>query len=220
MHNVRISGEPVGIPVGKIVCLGRNYMEHVKEMKSETSQAPVLFIKPSTAIIKDGDPIVYPPFSKLLHHEVEITLLIGKDGRNIAPGGGDDYILGYGIGLDMTLRDVQSEAKKRGLPWSVAKGFDSSAPVSDFIAKERVADSGNLTFRCSVNGSLRQKGSSRDMIMSASRFVEYVSTIFTLERGDILFTGTPEGVGEVHPGDTLTAELDGYVSISNPVVQG
>jgi len=218
--NIRILGENEEIRVGKILCLGRNYMEHVKEMKAETPSAPVLFLKPTTALVRNGEPIVFPPISKQLHHEVEIVLLIGKDGKNIAVGRGDEYVYGYGIGLDMTLRDIQSEAKKRGLPWSVAKGFDTSAPVSDIVLKNRIADPSALSFRCLVNGSLRQSGSARDMITAPAAIVEYISTIFTLERGDLIFTGTPEGVGDVHPGDTITAELDGYVSTSHSIVAG
>jgi 5-carboxymethyl-2-hydroxymuconate isomerase len=220
MNTIRIQGESDEVRVGKILCLGRNYMEHVKEMKSETPTAPVVFLKPPTALIRNGEPIVFPPISKQLHHEVEIVLLIGKNGKNIAVGRGDEYVYGYGIGLDMTLRDIQSEAKKRGLPWSVAKGFDTSAPVSDIVRAERIKDPSALSFRCLVNGSVRQSGAAREMLIAPSGIIEYISTIFTLERGDLIFTGTPEGVGDVHPGDTITAELDGYAVTTNPVVAG
>lgn len=218
MNMIQIQGESTELRVGKILCLGRNYLEHVKEMGSQPSAEPVFFLKPPTAIISNGEPIVFPSFSKLLHHEVEMVVVIGKNGRNIAPGRGDEYILGYGIGLDMTLRDVQNEAKKRGLPWTVAKGFDTSAPVSEIIPKERVANPNNLMLRCFVNGSLRQEGSTRDMTLACPKIIEAASSIFTLERGDLIFTGTPEGVGSVVAGDTIEAELVGYLKISHPVI--
>ncbi|HEY4643736.1 MAG TPA: fumarylacetoacetate hydrolase family protein, partial [Bacteroidota bacterium] len=136
MKSIHVLHTGERIPVGKIICVGRNYREHAREMKSEVGEDPILFIKPSTAIIQSGDEIVMPPFSRELHHEVEFVILIGREGKNIPPESAYEYVFGYGVGLDMTLRDVQRESKKLGLPWSVAKGFDTSAPISDIVPKD------------------------------------------------------------------------------------
>lgn len=208
MKSVFYSESELGIPVGKILCLGRNYAEHAKEMKSEIPTEPVVFMKPSTAIISGGQQIVIPPISKELHHEVEMVMLISTQGKNIPKSAAFDHIGGYGVGLDMTLRDVQSQAKKNGLPWSVAKGFDTSAPISTFRRKDEVPDPGRLSLSLRVNGEIRQKGNTSDMIFPLDFLVSYLSTIFTLEPGDLIFTGTPEGVGKVTHGDRLEAELE------------
>ncbi|HZY10955.1 MAG TPA: fumarylacetoacetate hydrolase family protein [Bacteroidota bacterium] len=203
--------------VGKILCLGRNYAEHAKEMNAEIPDHPVIFLKPSTAIIHSGDDIILPKISRQLHHEVELVVAIGKRGKNIIASEADSYILGYGVGLDMTLRDVQFEAKKKGLPWSVAKGFDTSAPVSEIIPVSKITNPSELIIRCSVNGSKRQETSVSKMIFSIDKIIEYTSSIFTLEPGDLIFTGTPEGVGEIKPGDLIEAELIGYAKISHHI---
>lgn len=202
------------ITVGKIICLGRNYREHAREMKSELPDKPIFFLKPSSAIIHSGEEVVQPPFSRELHHEVEFIVVIGRDGKNISRASAHEYILGYGVGLDMTLRDLQLESKSKGLPWSVAKGFDTSAPVSDIITKDEVHFPQDLTFSLKVNHQLRQRGNTRDMIFGIDSIISYTSEIFTLERGDVIFTGTPEGVGPVTNGDVLTAELEGLVTLT------
>jgi acylpyruvate hydrolase len=199
--------------VGKILCLGRNYAEHAKEMKAEIPETPVVFLKPSTALIHSGDTVNIPPFSKDVHHEVEMVVVIGKGGRNIPRSAAFDHVAGYAVGLDMTLRDVQSDAKKKGLPWTVAKGFDTSAPVSDVVKKEAITDPHSLPLSLTVNGSLRQEGNTRAMIFPVDAIIEYLSSIFTLEPGDLLFTGTPEGVGPVARGDTLEAALGSLVQL-------
>ncbi len=201
-------------PVGKILCLGRNYAGHAKEMKSDVPMEPVVFIKPSSAIIHDGDSICFPAFSQELHHEVEMVVLMGTGGKNIPKTEAINHVAGYGVGLDMTLRDVQSKAKKAGLPWSVAKGFDTSAPVSGFVARERVQNPHNLALRLKVNGELRQSGRTSDMIFPIDFVISYLSTIFTLEPGDLIFTGTPEGVAAVHRGDVLEAALETVSSLT------
>lgn len=195
-------------PVGKIVCLGRNYAAHAKEMNAETPEAPVLFLKPSTAIVHDGSSVVIPRFSSELHHEVEMVVVVGKSGTRIPKHEAMEYVYGYAVGLDMTLRDVQSEAKKKGLPWSVAKGFDTSAPLSDAVEKKHVANPHNLDITLKVNGVVRQHSNTRNMIFSIEEMIAYISSIFTLEVGDLIFTGTPEGVGGVVSGDQLEAELE------------
>ncbi|HEV8537401.1 MAG TPA: fumarylacetoacetate hydrolase family protein [Bacteroidota bacterium] len=218
MKCLRLHTSQQEVPVGKIVCLGRNYAAHAKEMKSEIPTVPVVFLKPSSALIRNGEPIVLPLISNDVHYEVELVVAIGKSGKGISSSDAGDHILGYGIGLDMTLRDVQSEAKKKGLPWSVAKGFDTSAPVSDIIPGNEVRDIHDFRIRCSVNGVVRQESSTIGMIFSVEKIIEYVSSFLTLERGDLIFTGTPEGVGPVVAGDVIEAELVGYAKISHRVI--
>jgi 2-keto-4-pentenoate hydratase/2-oxohepta-3-ene-1,7-dioic acid hydratase in catechol pathway len=217
MYYVNIKNQTDPVTVGKIFCLGRNYSEHAKEMDSEVPDSPLVFIKPATAIIHDGQPIVRPAFSKLLHHEVELYVAIGRGGKNISLTESSKHILGYGVALDMTLRDIQNQSKKEGLPWTVCKGFDTSAPVSDIIPIGDIPDPYQLEIRCSVNGKERQHSSTGKMIFKINRIIEYISSIFTLEEGDLIFTGTPEGVGEVKPGDVIQAELVGFITITHPV---
>jgi 2-keto-4-pentenoate hydratase/2-oxohepta-3-ene-1,7-dioic acid hydratase in catechol pathway len=185
-------------------------------MNAETPEAPVVFLKPPTAIIHDGEKIAPPPFSKELHHEVEMVVAIGQSGKNIPRASALEHVSGFGVGLDMTLRDMQTEAKKKGLPWTVAKGFDTSAPVSQFIVKEAVASPHNLDIVLRVNGIVRQHANTRNMMFPIEEIIRYISSIFTLEIGDLIFTGTPEGVGEARSGDVLEAELEtvGKLSVS------
>jgi len=199
--------ERKSIPVGKLLCIGRNYAEHAREMKADLPTEPVVFLKPASAIIASGDTVVIPPFSSELHHEVEMVVLIGKEGKNIARVSAFEYVAGYAVGLDMTLRDVQAKAKKAGLPWTVAKGFDTSAPVSEFVPASSIPEPGALPMTLLVNGEERQKGTTADMIFPVDVLVSYLSSVFTLEPGDLIFTGTPEGVGPVVTGDMLEAFL-------------
>jgi acylpyruvate hydrolase len=205
------------LPVGKIICLGRNYVEHAKEMGAEVPAEPLLFLKPPSSLIYNGEDIVRPSFSQQLHHEVELVVAIGTSGKNIPESHAFDYVVGYGVGLDMTLRDIQSTAKKRGLPWSVAKGFDTSAPISEIIPKSQVPDPTKLEIRCLVNGIQRQHACVGQMLFPIEKIIAYCSTIFTLEQGDIIFTGTPDGVSEVKNGDILEAELVGFTKITHHV---
>jgi len=199
------SGNPVSVP--KIICVGRNYAEHAKEMKADLPSSPILFFKPPSALIPSGGTIVRPSISKELHHEVEVTVLLGKGGKAIPEQSAMEHIAGYGVGLDMTLRDVQSVAKKGGLPWALAKGFDTSAPVSEFIPAAAVSNPHRLMIELRVNGNIRQKGTTSDFIFTLPRLISYISQFFTLTAGDIIFTGTPEGIAETVPGDTLEASL-------------
>ncbi len=217
MKNLSITQSKSQIRAGKIFCIGRNYAEHAKEMQSELTEKPVVFLKPTSALIFSGENIIFPNFSKDMHHEVELVVVIGKSGKNIPSSDAFSYILGYGIGLDMTLRDVQAEAKKKGLPWTVAKGFDTSAPISEIILKEHISDPHNLNIICRVNGEIRQKSNTGNMIFRIEKLIEYISGIFTLEEGDLIFTGTPEGVGPVYHGDMLEAEIENLIKISNYV---
>jgi 2-keto-4-pentenoate hydratase/2-oxohepta-3-ene-1,7-dioic acid hydratase in catechol pathway len=217
MQTISVYGSISPIYVGKILCLGRNYAEHAKEMQTEVPQSPIIFLKPPSAIIKNGEDIIIPKISNELHHEIELVVAIGRKAKNISMHEAINYVLGYGIGLDMTLRDVQNEAKNKGLPWSVAKGFDTSAPISDIIPAAKISNPQDLEIRCTVNGILRQQSSTSKMIFTISQMIEYISSIFTLELGDLIFTGTPEGVSQVRDGDTIEAELVGYTKISHLV---
>ncbi len=207
MRTVRIKGSNEQIGVGKIVCIGQNYAAHIKEMKAEVPSVPVFFLKPSTALVPDRGEVVLPSISHDVHHEVELTVLIGKDCKNVPRSSALDHVAGYGVGLDMTLRDVQNDAKKKGLPWTLAKGFDTSAPVSEFISSKQIADPGTLTLLLNVKGAKRQHSGTNDLIFAVDSLIEFISRFVTLESGDIIFTGTPQGVSQVRPGDTLEAFL-------------
>ncbi len=200
-------------PIGKIVCLARNYVAHIKELGNETPEQPVLFIKPSTSVIGSGEIIRIPSYSGECHYEVELALLIGTGGKDISEGSALDHIAGYGVALDMTLRDVQNELKKKGLPWEIAKGFDTSCPLSEFVPAAVVSDPQNLRIRLEINGELRQDGTTDHMIHPVRRIVAHISSIFTLEPGDVILTGTPSGVGPVVSGDRLRAELVGLATL-------
>lgn len=189
-------------------------------MNAAVPEAPVFFLKPSTAIIRNGESVVIPPISSDVHHEVEMTLLIGTGGKNISLDHALTHVAGYGIGLDMTMRDVQAEAKKKSLPWTLAKGFDTSAPLSEFVSAARVRNPNELDVRLAVNGVARQSSNTRNFIFSVQHLVSYISRFFTLESGDVLFTGTPEGVGPVRSGDRLEATLaDGATMLATLTVQ-
>jgi acylpyruvate hydrolase len=176
-------------------------------MRAEIPTSPVFFLKPATALIPDGGTVLIPPISHECHHEVELTVLLGKSGKNIPAERAMEYVAGYGVGLDMTLRDVQDEAKKKGLPWSAAKGFDTSAPVSEFLPASQIVDPHALEVELRVNGRQRQRSSTSRFIFQIPALLAYLSRILTLERGDIVFTGTPEGVSRVVSGDLLEASL-------------
>ena len=219
MNSLKIKGINEDIPIGKILCIGRNYEEHIKEMKAKIPEEPIIFQKPASSLVRNGEPIRYPPFSSDLQHEVELVIVMGKKGKNITQEDAYEYVLGYAVGLDMTLRDVQSKAKKEGLPWTIAKGFDTSAPVSDVILKERIPDPQNLIITCSVNGSIRQKSSTKNMISPVDKIISQISKFFTLEKGDLIFTGTPEGISSVHVGDIIDIEITGYIKSSHKVIK-
>ena len=187
-------------------------------MNSEVPKNPVLFMKPSTAIVIDGEPITIPGICLEMHHEVELVVAIGTRCKHVPAREAFGHVLGYGVGLDMTLRDIQSEAKKKGLPWTISKGFDTSAPVSEIISADLVGNPHELTISCSVNGQLRQSSSTSAMVFTIDKIIEYASSIFTLEKGDLIFTGTPEGVGPVRAGDLIEAELAGLTRTHHTIV--
>jgi len=199
--------------VGKILCIGRNYVDHIKELGNEAPSAPIIFMKPSTAIISSGESVVIPAYSSDCHYEAELAVLIGAEGKDIAEADALAHVAGYGVAIDMTLRDVQDNLKKKGLPWEIAKGFDTSCPLSDFVPADKVADPQNLTICLALNGEQRQNGSTGLMINSVARIISYLSGIFTLEEGDMILTGTPAGVGRVVAGDRMEASITGVGTV-------
>ena len=200
--------------VGKILAVGRNYAAHNREMGTGERVDPVLFLKPPSAIVHDGGAIALPRGLGAIHHEVELVAVIGTSGRAIEPARALDHVMGYAIGIDLTLRDMQNEAKKKGEPWDLAKGFDGSAPISSVVPKERVPDPAALSLTLEVNGELKQSGSTSQMLHEVSDLVAFASKLITLERGDLLFTGTPEGVGPVVPGDVVSARRCDLASVT------
>lgn len=188
---------------GKILCIGRNYAAHAAEMGAEAPSQPLVFLKPSTALIADGDEIVLPPQSEEVHHELELVAVIGTGGKNIAEADALNHVAAYALGLDLTARDIQARAKEKGHPWSVAKGFDTFAPLGPLVAASEVGDPQALEITLTIDGETRQHGTTDLMLFPVARLVAYLSSIFTLEPGDLVYTGTPEGVGPVEPGQTL-----------------
>ena len=217
MQTVRIPALNQEFPIGKIICLARNYAEHARELENETPAAPVLFMKPASSVIGDGDTVRIPPYSQECHYEVELAVLIGKRCRAASPETALEFVAGYGVGIDMTLRDVQNQLKAKGLPWEIAKGFDTSCPLSDFVPASTVADPHELNLKLAVNGEERQNGSSSDMINRLPRIIAHISAIFTLEPGDVILTGTPAGVGRVGAGDVMMAEISSVGRLTIPV---
>lgn len=192
----------------KIICIGRNYAEHAKEMKSAVPTEPIFFMKPDVALLKEGD-FYYPNFTQDLHFECEIVVKIDKVGKNIEEKFASKYYSEITLGIDFTARDLQSQCKEKGLPWEKAKAFDNSAPISSKWVKISDIDFENTEFIFSQNGEVRQVGKSSDMIFSIDQLIAYVSKFVTLKTGDLIYTGTPSGVGAVAIGDVLTATLNG-----------
>ena len=192
----------------KILCIGRNYADHISELKNERPSEPVIFLKPDTAILKDNEPFYHPDFSNDIHYEVEIVLKINKVGKNIEAKFAHKYYDEIGVGIDFTARDLQSKLKEKGLPWEKAKAFNGSAPISGFIPKTQFADLQNLNFHLEVNGEVRQKGNTHLMLWNFDEIIAEISKYFTLKTGDLVFTGTPAGVGKIVVGDKLTAFIE------------
>lgn len=206
------------IQIGKLVCLARSYKKHAQEMKSDITKDPLLFLKPASAVIFNGESIIIPKMSKCLHHEVELGVVIGKRCKNVSHKEALNYVLGYLVALDITARDIQSEAKKKGHPWDIAKGFDTFAPISEVVLKENVSNPNNLDISLKVNKKIKQSSNTSNMIYSVERIIEFISQIMTLEPGDLILTGTPEGVDEIVTGDILEAQLDKICSLKVNVI--
>jgi 2-keto-4-pentenoate hydratase/2-oxohepta-3-ene-1,7-dioic acid hydratase in catechol pathway len=191
----------------KIICIGRNYAEHAKEMNSDVPTEPVFFMKPDTSILKNGSDFYYPDFTKDLHHECELVIKIDKNGKNIAEKFADKYYSSMSLGIDFTARDLQAECKSKGLPWEKAKSFEHSAPIStDWVSADNLIEA---KFSLKKNGELVQSGAVTDMIFNINQIISYVSQYMTLKTGDLIYTGTPSGVGPVVIGDKLEGFLNG-----------
>jgi acylpyruvate hydrolase len=191
----------------KIIAIGRNYAEHAKELNNPVPGLPVIFMMPDTALLKDNKPFYHPTFSEDIHHEIEIVLKISKEGKHINEKFAPNYFDEIALGVDFTARDIQQRHKEKGLPWELAKAFDSSAPISAFLPKSKFADLHNLNFRLDVNEQARQLGNTQNMLFSFEYIIAFVSQYITLKKGDLIFTGTPQGVSKVNVGD----RLQGYI---------
>jgi acylpyruvate hydrolase len=192
----------------KILAVGRNYSEHAKELNNPVPTEPVVFLKPDTAILREGKPFYHPDFSNDIHYEVELVLKIKKEGKHIEEKFALNYIESIGIGIDFTARDIQEKCKQKGLPWEIAKGFDHSAPIGNFISLSEFKDLKNISFSLTKNSSVVQQGNSGDMIFSFEQIISYLSKRFTLKKGDLIFTGTPAGVGKITIGDHYEAFIE------------
>lgn len=193
----------------RIFAVGRNYAEHIRELNNERPDEPVIFTKPDTAILRNNAPFYLPDFSNDVHYEVELVLRICKEGKNIEEKFAHKYYDAIGIGVDFTARDLQQKAKDKGLPWDIAKGFNGSAPVSDkFIPVSSLPDLKNINFSLQIDGAVRQQGNTSLMLFSFDYIILYLSRFFTLKTGDLIFTGTPKGVGPVKVGNVLSAYVE------------
>ncbi|GAA4024140.1 fumarylacetoacetate hydrolase family protein [Flavobacterium cheonhonense] len=192
----------------KIICIGRNYANHIAELQNERPEEPVIFLKPDSAVLPDKAPFVIPDFSSDIHHEIEVIVKINKLGKYIDPKFAHKYYDEIGLGIDFTARDVQNRLKEKGLPWEKAKAFDGSAIIGDFIPKNEFSSTENITFELTNNGQTVQKGNTANMLWKIDEIIAYVSQFFTLKKGDIIFTGTPEGVAKVSPNDVLEGFIE------------
>jgi len=191
----------------KIICIGRNYAAHIDELGNERPTKPIIFLKPDTALLKNNDPFYYPDFSKDIHHEVELLVRIKKEGKSISKEHAPNYYDEIGLGIDFTARDLQAIAKEKGHPWEIAKGFNGSAPISNFVPKAG-RDIKNINFRLEKNGEEVQDGNTSLMLWAIDEIIAFVSQFFLLKTGDIIFTGTPKGVGPIAIGDQLVGYLE------------
>lgn len=204
-----VDGRDCGLPVGKIVCVGRNYAAHARELGNAVPEQPILFLKPSTAIVPLSPAFAIPQGRGECHHETEVTVLIGKTLSNASEDEAKSAVAGFGLGLDLTLRDMQNELKKKGHPWEVAKAFDGAAPLAPFFVARDFPDVADMEFALKVNGVERQHGFTRDMITPVYALLSFISQHFTLQPGDVVMTGTPEGVAALATGDELVLQVAG-----------
>jgi 2-keto-4-pentenoate hydratase/2-oxohepta-3-ene-1,7-dioic acid hydratase in catechol pathway len=217
MKKVKIRNGDQEYTVGKIVCVGRNYADHAKELSNDVPEFPIIFLKPPSTLIYDGDSIIHPNYSDELHHEVELVLLIGKEVKSANDDEAEDAIVGYGVGLDMTLRDLQNQFRSKGNPWTLAKSFDTCAVVSDFISKDEYQLTGDENILLYKNENLQQNSYADKMIFSPKEIVKYISERMTLEPGDLIYTGTPKGVSKVERGDVLKSSISNIAELENKI---
>ncbi|MBN0986247.1 fumarylacetoacetate hydrolase family protein [Amphritea pacifica] len=213
-----VDGTDANLPVGKVVCVGRNYADHAAELNNPVPITPMLFIKPSTAIVPLSRPFEVPVDFGSVHFETEMAVLIGQPLKNATHAEVDEAIVGVGIALDLTLRDLQSKLKQQGHPWEKAKGFDGSCPLSAFLEPVAVGDLQDQQIRLTVNGQVRQNGNSSHMLNKVHPLIAYMSHYFTLLPGDVVLTGTPAGVGAVNPGDKLLLELGSQLRVETQAI--
>jgi len=222
--SVPVQGESALFPVNRIYCVGRNYVEHAIEMGHSGREAPFFFMKPADAVLPVAEGSVgqmrYPTLSHSLHHELELVVALGKGGRDIPAARALEHVWGYAVGLDMTRRDLQAEAKKLGRPWCIAKGFDESAPIGPVRRAEQCRLDASTAIALDVNGQPRQGSTLGKLIWSVAEIIEHLSKAWTLAPGDLIFTGTPEGVAAVEVGDTLSARIDGVGRLDLKIVAG
>ena len=202
-----VEGEGAVFPVRRVLCVGRNYAAHRKEMGGDDRDPPFFFAKPADAIVPPGQPVPYPSRTSNLHHEIELVVALKGGGRDVAVDQALDLVYGYAVGVDLTRRDLQNAAKDKGHPWDAAKGFDASAPISAIRKWDGAPPQGAIAI--SVNGELRQRGEVSDMIWNVAEIIAEASKLWDLAPGDLIFTGTPEGVGPLEPGDVVTGEIEG-----------
>ena len=194
----------------KIICVGRNYREHAAELNNPVPAKPIIFMKPDTSLLRNNKDFYYPEFTQNLHYECEIVVRIGREGKYLQEEFVTSYIDGVALGIDFTARDIQDECKAKSLPWTLAKGFNDAAPVSEFIAPEELPPLDKLRFSCAINGETRQVGHSADMIFPVNTLIAFITRYITVKKDDLIFTGTPAGVGAVHVNDRITGELEGH----------
>ncbi|MBU6470916.1 MAG: fumarylacetoacetate hydrolase family protein [Gammaproteobacteria bacterium] len=190
----------------RVFCIGRNYAEHAKEMGAPKPSEPVVFMKPATSLVREGEPLVLPKDQGSVHHEMELVVAIGREGRDLLREQAPDHVAGVTLGIDLTLRDLQAKLKQAGQPWERAKSFEGSAPIGTFIPWPAKFDIQGVEMRCSVNGALRQQGNTRDMLFPVAEIIAFLSRHWRLRSGDLIFTGTPAGVGPLVAGDRITVE--------------
>ncbi|MGR6872279.1 fumarylacetoacetate hydrolase family protein [Pseudomonas sp. HK3] len=213
-----IENQVLDLPLGKIVCVGRNYAEHAKELGNEIPDAPILFIKPATSVVSLENGFSIPQNQGSVHHEAEIALLINKEAKNISADNAWDYVSHVTAALDLTLRDVQSQLKEKSHPWEIAKGFDGACPLGQWVSVTELSNKESIAIELIKNGEQKQIGNSMQMITSIPDLIAYISTMFTLQPGDVILTGTPAGVGPLESGDVLKAVLDSQFNFESQVL--
>lgn len=213
MPYYHLDNYPHKVKIENIFCLARTYSDHAKEMGAEVTPEPLLFLKPTNAVIFNNQSVVIPKRSKLLHHEVELGVIMAEKGKNIPKNTALDKVLGYLLAFDITARDIQQEAKSHGWPWTISKGFDTFCPISKVVLKQEVPEPNKLDLTLKVNGEVRQRSNTKKMIFQVEEIIEFVSEIMTLQRGDMILTGTPKGVGRLRKGDIIEGQLSDICSL-------
>ena len=213
-----IQNKVINLPLGKIICVGRNYAAHAKELGNEVPKSPILFMKPATSAVPLEQPLSIPKNQGSVHHEVEIALLINETTKNISEKNAWNVVSHVAVALDLTLRDVQDTLKEKSQPWEMAKAFDGACPLSNWISLDEIKNKNKIEIRLESNGDIKQNGCSDEMITSIPKLISYISQFFTLQAGDVILTGTPAGVGPLEGGDMIKTTLDGKYKFSSKVL--